>query len=986
MEEAREAIFKRCLSTPTKPPAKKFAAFASQRNSSNNTEEHKQKNISSHNSVTAESNGENTLQAVTEVDSTRRHSQAESPKGTRVETFSSYLEFSTGIELCESELLLYSLLVVAFPGNSFRARYHEKYLNISTTIENVFHVHFSSTAIANYLYRANNNLTRDLGKVNGILRWRYYREEIERIVTTNSSTLQALISSRDTIMDSVTELRKHLAQECSRKGNRPAEEGMNSDTEEDTVFETRFVENFDLSQFPNWKQCFNEEKNTSHLFYFGGKSIGYSQIEIIIDSNKVWTIRHEGMEKKVNLDWADVSPQVNSIQDLVKLLVTIQSLRVCSGCPFEQFQKIVPKGMFEPVYYTRNGEPAAFVETSPSQHHKKIIRSTSCLVFIPYDEALHSSDICAACEHSKHYLRTLKSRLNSHSHQSQNNENSKFTRFDYLSKEEVLQLLRERTIEMRSLQEKIKQLEKCREKMVEVGGDTDCNLRAMFEKLNEALKSRRGKQISKCKWKECSEPKDDAKGWVEADQLYLHVRAHIEQVDENIAPINRIYKCHWDKCYKTFGKKALLETHLRDHTGYSSDQFFGVLLCDQAKALTVPKRQMRWHPLIIKWCLRMYSKSHAAYEDLRDSGFLKLPSGRLLSDYKNFSSPRSGWQTSTLWEMKEKFDKTKIGKRGQLGGLFFDEVKIKEGLVFDPSTFELVGFVDLDDDETDLPLVGQLKETDCNPQNKLATHVLQFYFKSLFGKFEFPCAFFLTRGVSSQKLNRIFWQGVSMLHGFQFTIMLACCDGAPENRAFMNMNGTNPSKSKCYNPFSKKPLFFISDPPHLLKKLRNNIYSSGFKIQNPRFTRVLQRNGKYILWEHIYSVYQRDRRRRLYATDLRSAHVHLDNLSKMRVKLAVQTLSRKVQRDMAAHENNETYETQEFICMCATLWDVFNDSMPLQSITDPRIAKLNQVLNYFKTWKQQLSQIFQRRADVSDHFITWQTMFDLEVRLTLPTN
>lgn len=152
----------------------------------------------------------------------------------------------------------------------------------------------------------------------------------------------------------------------------------------------------------------------------------------------------------------------------------------------------------------------------------------------------------------------------------------------------------------------------------------------------------------------------------------------------------------------------------------------------------------------------MYSKSHAAYEDLRDSGFLKLPSGGLLSDYKNFSSPRSGWQTSTLWEMKEKFDKTKIGKRGQLGGLFFDEVKIKEGLVFDPSTFELVGFVDLDDDETDLPVVGQLKETDCNPQNKLATHVLQFYFKSLFGKFEFPCAFFLTRGVSSQKLNRLF--------------------------------------------------------------------------------------------------------------------------------------------------------------------------------------------------------------------------------------
>lgn len=89
----------------------------------------------------------------------------------------------------------------------------------------------------------------------------------------------------------------------------------------------------------------------------------------------------------------------------------------------------------------------------------------------------------------------------------------------------------------------------------------------------------------------------------------------------------------------------------------------------------------------------MFSKSHAAYDDLRESGFLNLPSRRLLSDYKNLSSPLSGWQTSTLDEMKLKFEKAKIGKRGQLGGLFFDEVKIKEGLVFNLSTFELVGLL-----------------------------------------------------------------------------------------------------------------------------------------------------------------------------------------------------------------------------------------------------------------------------------------------------
>ena len=92
----------------------------------------------------------------------------------------------------------------------------------------------------------------------------------------------------------------------------------------------------------------------------------------------------------------------------------------------------------------------------------------------------------------------------------------------------------------------------------------------------------------------------------------------------------------------------MLLSHLREHTESSSDQFFQIVLNDQSKALVLPKKQMRWHPLVIKWCLRMYAKSHSAYEDLRETGFLKLPSGRLLSDYKNFSFSRSGWQMSTL--------------------------------------------------------------------------------------------------------------------------------------------------------------------------------------------------------------------------------------------------------------------------------------------------------------------------------------------------
>ena len=108
---------------------------------------------------------------------------------------------------------------------------------------------------------------------------------------------------------------------------------------------------------------------------------------------------------------------------------------------------------------------------------------------------------------------------------------------------------------------------------------------------------------------------------------------------------------------------------------------------------------MRWHPLILKWCLRMYCKSHSMYTELRESGFLKLPSGRTHSDYKNFCSSKSGWQTSVLDAMRNNFVDKKIPEAGKFGGLFFDEVKIKEGLLFDPPSWELIGFTDLDIDD-----------------------------------------------------------------------------------------------------------------------------------------------------------------------------------------------------------------------------------------------------------------------------------------------
>ena len=56
--------------------------------------------------------------------------------------------------------------------------------------------------------------------------------------------------------------------------------------------------------------------------------------------------------------------------------------------------------------------------------------------------------------------------------------------------------------------------------------------------------------------------------------------------------------------------------------------------------------------------------------------------------------------------------------------------------------------------------------------------MLQFFFRSTFFNFDYPCAFFLTKNRTALEINCIFWLGVSMLHIHGFEVILSCCDGA----------------------------------------------------------------------------------------------------------------------------------------------------------------------------------------------------------------
>ena len=84
---------------------------------------------------------------------------------------------------------------------------------------------------------------------------------------------------------------------------------------------------------------------------------------------------------------------------------------------------------------------------------------------------------------------------------------------------------------------------------------------------------------------------------------------------------------------------------------------------------------------------------------------------------------------------------------------------------------------------------------------------------------------------------------------------------------------------------------------------------------------------------------------------------------------------------MEACENDTTEQTRKYIRICEKFWKAFNDPRPLNTVDDGRISELYEVVKYFKDWGAWLAKKFPTKSEQSDHFISWQTKFDLEVCL-----
>ena len=107
------------------------------------------------------------------------------------------------------------------------------------------------------------------------------------------------------------------------------------------------------------------------------------------------------------------------------------------------------------------------------------------------------------------------------------------------------------------------------------------------------------------------------------------------------------------------------------------------------------KRQARWHPLIIRWCLALKLSSSAAYSTLRDTGFISLLSSRTLCDYTHVFESKTGIQEEVNNDLATEAKLDSLEEYEKYVCVIFDEVKVKEGLVFNKHSGQIIGFIDL---------------------------------------------------------------------------------------------------------------------------------------------------------------------------------------------------------------------------------------------------------------------------------------------------
>ena len=308
--------------------------------------------------------------------------------------------------------------------------------------------------------------------------------------------------------------------------------------------------------------------------------------------------------------------------------------------------------------------------------------------------------------------------------------------------------------------------------------------------------------------------------------LHTMIRLNIKRIYQLQNQLDKIIKVDGVQIDETLNKDFLaLASKHQEKVSAEDETFSSVFWQQQVKASSVKSpKGMRWHPAMIRWCLYLHHKSSGCYSTLRDSGVIQLPSERTLRDYRHSSPSTAGFSKATDLDLLEAIEQQKPRQLAKYVNIILDEMYVKEGLFFDKHSGRLVGYADLGEVNNMLSDYEQQFNSLGRTPRPLSKCMLVFMIRGLFTSLKYPYIQFPAASTKGADIFPLIRQAIKHLTRLGLCVISITCDGASDNRRMFYMH--DPSSDLCYKTLNIyrddfKEIFFISDPPHLIKTIRN---------------------------------------------------------------------------------------------------------------------------------------------------------------------
>ena len=282
--------------------------------------------------------------------------------------------------------------------------------------------------------------------------------------------------------------------------------------------------------------------------------------------------------------------------------------------------------------------------------------------------------------------------------------------------------------------------------------------------------------------------------------------------------------------------KVCLKTLEALEKSKEKDTFFASFLREQLHCATKnDARGFRWGKDLVNWALTLQfhggkriiedlrgkanagKGSHGRLElNIRDWGIF-LPANSTLRNFLPPVEVYEGFKKENIENFKRSFPADSPRKVV----IAWDEIEIRYGLIWNPSTKELIGRVDGPIAEKEAKLRDWAKMN-----NDLATHVIQFFLVSADGAMSISIGFHPMASINGEKVFRILEPFLKMLKegDLSLEVIATASDAFPSNATLMTLLEKNGWRSA-----------HIFDPLHLLKTMRNNLWNQLISKETVEF-------------------------------------------------------------------------------------------------------------------------------------------------------